>query len=469
MTAGDRDAGGEAGLKRRDPGRLGLLLIFVTLVLAVAGSGCARKKVPLNAVLAAGEHRVPLILMPGITGSRLRDRDSGRVVWGTTRAALSPRDAGYGVALSIVPGGRESNLEAYETITHLRLGLGRIEFYGIWQRTLEAHGYVTGDLERPAPGDSFFFHPYDWRRSNTHSAAELLDRLDDLRQARGLARLEVDLVCQSNAARIVRWMLKYGAGSLEEAEAGTAAPPEWLAVRNLFLVGPDNGGSLRNLRDLDRGRRYFPLFGRRFRPEMIFTLPSVFEGLPQGPGKRFVDAEGRALDVDLYDPVDWERHEWSIFDPRARRRIDRSGRDDLFGDIDTRREHLARMLRRARRLQTLLAKDPEGFDPPRYHLYVNGYVPTAQRALLERRDGRWLTAFPDDSRIEGDAFLGTRLAAPGDGHGLLEHQLSLSPAERAAMAGPPVYVDEAHRDVVRRPETLRHVLSRLAESVSRRP
>ena len=46
--------------------------------------------------LARAEVRTPVVLIPGITGSKLRDRDTGTVRWGNTRSLFFPRDGKTG-------------------------------------------------------------------------------------------------------------------------------------------------------------------------------------------------------------------------------------------------------------------------------------------------------------------------------------------------------------------------------------
>ena len=85
---------------------------------------------------------------------------------------------------------------------------------------LEANGYTLGDLDDPRPGESLFVFDYDWRRGNVESARMLSQALERLRVARGESALSVDLICQSNAARLARYYLKYDGASLADAEAG---------------------------------------------------------------------------------------------------------------------------------------------------------------------------------------------------------------------------------------------------------
>lgn len=142
---------------------------------------------------------VPVVFVPGVTGSLLRDRATGELAWGAGRNLLVPRDGGYALAYPVAPPAAwEPRLEPAGVLEEVRLGPVRQPVYGPLLEALEARGYRRGDLAAPRPGDSLFGFAYDWRRSNVESAGELVARLDALRRARGEERLTVDLLCQSS-------------------------------------------------------------------------------------------------------------------------------------------------------------------------------------------------------------------------------------------------------------------------------
>ena len=74
----------------------------LTPVLILALSACSGAPEPvLLPALAARDDKVPVVLVPGVTGVALRHRESGRLVWGNGWALLRPHDGGYRVALPI--------------------------------------------------------------------------------------------------------------------------------------------------------------------------------------------------------------------------------------------------------------------------------------------------------------------------------------------------------------------------------
>ncbi len=396
------------------------------------------------------EDRTPVVLIPGITGSKLRVRETGQVVLGDAHGFFFPRDGGLLTALPIdQQDGSPDALEAFEAVTRVKiLGL-KIDIYASLIKLMEQNGYRSGDLSDPRPEDNFFLFPYDWRHGNIRGAQELARQLERLRDARGQPTLSVNLICQSNAARIARWFVKYGTATLEEAEAGIARHPPGIEIEKLIMVGAANGGAMKTLQIMNRGRIYVPLVGRRFQPETLFTFESLYEALPAYRDDLFVDHDGRPVDVDLFDADNWERFGWSIYSPEVRRRIERAGRPDLFADAERREAFLRRSLDRARRFQRLLVQDTERPDGTRYYLIGNVYVPTPERAVLvPRRDGSWRTLFSGDRRVRRDAYLLGLASAPGDGHVSRPSRQTLSPREAAALAGRSVNVDEQHRKII---------------------
>ncbi len=191
-------------------------------------------------------------------------------------------------------------------------------------------------------------------------------------------------------------MLKYAGLSLEEAEAGAAARPGF-TIRRLVMVGTANGGALRILREMDRGRSYVPLIGRRIEPEVLFTMPSLYQDLPAYQPRPFLDEHGRPLPLELYDPATWRDNGLSIFGEAARARADR--RPELFGDPEARFAFLTRALDRAKRFHTQLGRDlPVGAT--RFYSVQNTYVPTPHAVVLRRRAGRAEMLFTGDRELE---------------------------------------------------------------------
>lgn len=433
------------------------MLAFFFCLLALAG--CAGE-LPLPHLLPPGE-RVPVVLVPGITGSFLADAESGEILWGRGVNLLTPHDHGNNLARPLSESGASPLREAGVIG---RMGIFRLiekPIYGPVAQLLEENGYTRGDEVAPAAGGTIYMFGYDWRQDNVASARRLAELLEKVAAAHG--RREVDLICQSNGAHLCRWVMKFAGRSLEEAEAFPGGPAfDGFAVRRLILVGSSNGGSLRILRELDRGRTYVPVVGRRLEPEVLFTMPSVYQDLPAYHPRPFLDEAGRPLPLDLYDPEVWLELELSIFGEDSRRRADL--RPDLYGDAAARAAFLRTALGRARRFHGQLGRDlPVG--ETRIFSIQNTYQQTPHAVVLRRPPGgQPELLFTGDPGLEHDPYLKALAAAPGDGHATVESQGHLSPQEKAALGAPPFYVSGEHFELILDRGALRRILDFLSGS-----
>ncbi len=422
---------------------------LLALVLCAAALGCDSRRSPVLLPLLDRPAKTPVVLIPGITGSQLRNAASGKLVWGNSRGFFSPRDGGYALARPI-PAASADRLEAAAPILEVELlGIWKIDVYARLARLLEANGYRLGDLDDPRPEDSFFFFPYDWRQGNTTTVRALADKLENLRRVRGEETLRVDFVCHSNAARIARYFLKFGSASLEQAEAGIEHRLPDIEVGKLILLGTANGGSLRTLRDLNHGRKYVALLGRKMQPETVFTMWSIYEALPFYRSDWFSDGAGQPVEADLGDSADWQHFGWSIYGAAAAARVRRAQRADLFGDEAQRTDFLREALDRAQRLHRLLRKDAGELGDTRYYSIQSRAQPTPDRALLRRRGKTWHTVL--------------KAHVPGDGHATVASQDWLSPEELAAFTQATAYVDAEHRKILLSHEAHERILEFLAD------
>jgi hypothetical protein len=458
-------------MKRRSQLIVLLLLASLVALLPIAHGAAGGGPVEADVPAALPSATTPVVFVPGVTGTRLEDPRDGHVVWGTGAQLLRPRDGGYELVLPLAPSpggagvvdGAQHAQALYEPVApllELRVAGWTKQIYGPLIERFESAGYRLGRLESPAGGGTLYFFNYDWRRGNLESVARLAGLLTDLAAARGDAG-EIDLVCQSNAARICRYLVKYGALSLEAAEAGLA-PDRGFSVRKVILVGASNDGAARSLQLLLQGRSYIPIVGRRFRPEIFFSLRTLFEDLPSGSEPVFFDTRGRPLAVDLYAAENWRRYGWSIFESGARERLAGAGRTDLFGDEDLWSSYLAGRLEIARRLHRLLAADSAHFSDARYYRMENRSAATMNGALLTFANGSWKTLFSGDRGVSRDPVLAQLASAPGDGHATLASQRALSPQEDAAVAGS-YRATGGHFEMVIAPESLDALLAFLGD------
>jgi len=427
---------------------------------------CRGAREPVLLPLRDASPKTAVVLIPGLTGTKLRDVRTERVVWGNARSLFLPSDGGYNLTLPVGRAASERpQLEPVDPILEIRLlGVYKKGIYRSVVRLMEANGYRLGDLRSPRAEDDFFFFVYDWRLGVESAAQTLARQLERLRQARGDEPLRVALICQSDAALIARYYVKYAGAPIEDAEAGKARPPSDVLVQKLILLGSSNGGALRVLREMNRGRTYIPTLGRRWQPETLFSFPALYQSLPVYREDLFFGPDGSSVDVDLFDATSWERYGWSIFDGKSQRRVERRAAEDLFGSAVEQRRFLARMLDRAQRLHRLLIADVPGLTVPRYYSIQNRHSQSPDRALLIREDGRWRTYFASDRKVRKNPAWLDLAMAPGDGHATVASQDWLSPQEQAALAHAPVYIDGGgHFSIILEPATQNKLLEFLLE------
>ncbi|MFA7002021.1 MAG: hypothetical protein WC352_07735, partial [Candidatus Omnitrophota bacterium] len=162
---------------------------------------------------------------------------------------------------------------------------------------------------------------------------------------------------------------------------------------------------------------WLPSVGRAT-AEMIFSMPALYELMPLDGKKVFIDANGNFMDIDLYDPANWELYGWSVFNPehqrktmeRLKKELGEAGGEKKFRErLEVQRRFLALVLDRAKKFQTALwAGDPiEEKQKVRYIVFGGDREPTLQAAILSRDDkGMWKTAFETKNPELKDVLLG---------------------------------------------------------------
>ena len=396
-----------------------------------------------------------VVMVPGVTGSRLLDPTTGREIWGPPSRFFRPADRGHEIALAITRAGESRDrVVPVGPLLFLKLVGWTKEVYRPLAQRLEQAGFEVGDISQPERTKSFYFFAYDWRRSNLEAVPRLHEALERIARRRGP---EIDLICQSNANRICRYLAKYGNLPLESVGGTASSPTTSYRIRKILLVGVSNGGALRQLHELDRGRKYVPGIGRFMGPETLFTLRPLFEDLPSPEEDLFVDEAGRTLDVDLYDAENWVRYGWSVFSPSVAESIreDRDGEmmQRVFGSPADRKAYLQSQLEQARVLHEVLARDSPRFADVDYYLLENASSPTPVRAVLRETSRGWETLFATDRALRKQTKLLEALSAPGDGHASVKSQRALSNQETRAIRDVGSIVG-GHFQTIVLPETL---------------
>ena len=269
----------------------------------------------------------PLILIPGIMGSRLRDKSTHQELWpgGIWRIAFHR----YGeLALEIDPqtlAGDPGNIEAFA----LADAAAGQHFYDTIITTL----VDSGSFELTTPGTPvkdpvtrhLYLFPYDWRLDNVATARKLSALIDQLRADYGKPDLKVDIVAHSMGGIVSRYLLEFGSEDVLDRDAAPITMAGASKINRLILLGTPNLGSTSTVENMIDGAK---MVIERIMPETLATLPSVYQLLPNSDRKPLVGIDGRPLRVseadgesperDIFDVNTWRDLEWSAFSPERR-------------------------------------------------------------------------------------------------------------------------------------------------------
>ena len=210
-----------------------------------------------------------VVLLPGITGSVLRD-SAGRDVWAPTAGAAARALVTLGRSitdLELRDGEADDGVTAPLMVPDLHLipGLWKIDGYSKLSAYLQRQFAVT-------PGKNFFVFPYDWRRDNRVAARRLKEQADrwlwQWRQESPEAKLI--LVGHSMGGLVARYFLECLDG--------------WRDTRRLVTFGTPYRGSLNAVNFLVHGMQ------KRLGPipvldlsRLLRSFPSIYQLLPIYP------------------------------------------------------------------------------------------------------------------------------------------------------------------------------------------
>ncbi len=343
--------------------------------------------------------RNPIIVIPGILGSKLVDRPSQVRVWGAFEPGAADPQTDEGIRLISLPLSLEGEdlsdlrtlrdtVEPDGVLDRVRVRFGviplEIQAYVGILATLGAGGYRDEGLGLGAIdyGDQHFTcfqFAYDWRRDNVENAA-LLKQFIEEKQAYvaqkykevydlhvAPAEIKFDIVAHSMGGLLTRYFLRYG-----DAELEVNGIPEvtWAGadyVERAILIGTPSSGSAESLRQLIEGKDLGP-FLPYYQPALMGTFPSIYQLLPRSRHRQVVwDGDLDRPIPDLLDPDLWIDKGWGLAAPAEDAVLRR-----LLPDVEdpaARREVslalLRRILERARAFTEALdmpARTPEGLE-----------------------------------------------------------------------------------------------------------
>lgn len=392
---------------------------------ALAGlAGCGADQPGETAIPEAAAARdrggaaVPVVMIPGMLGSRLANGQTGRTVWPSLADLLfgSDRLARLGLPLS-VPAMARTAADAVVPAGIVRRA-GPVDFYGKLIARLERdHGPCVAP-SAIAPDTGCVLLAWDWRRDLVEAAEGLEQAVAKLRAARDAPGLRVDVVAHSAGGLVARYYARFGGTDVLDRPAVTHAPMTGArSLRRVILIATPNRGSIYGLQRVMRGER---LGLSRLHPEVMATMPSIYQLLPHPDRDWMITVDGDTADIDLYDIASWRQFREAIFLPEARARLvarfpspgARAAATDLL------EARFALGLRRGARFHRALDAPPvPGVTAPQILTVAAGCRPTAAVCLVEEADGRPVIRLqPGTIRNPRPGVdYRARMIAPGDG------------------------------------------------------
>ena len=378
-----------------------------------------------------GLFRNPVIVIPGILGSRLVDARSGTVVWGAFDGGYAdPRDP-EGRRLVALPMKLGADLDELEDLVIPDGALRKVDvkFLGLpfsgeaYAQILDAlgiGGFRDKDLGQAGAVDygdahyTCFQFDYDWRLDLVQNARRLDDFIEvqrsyvrgQLEERFGIKNADVhfDIVTHSMGGLLARYYLRYGRADLPGDGLSPAVTWEGAKfVDRLVMVAPPNAGSAHAFTELVEGSD-LPFVLPDYPPAVLGTMPAIYQLLPRARHGFLVDASDPSQRLDnALDPKLWQEMGWGLADP---------SQDEVLADLlpevsdpaERRRialDHQRKCLERAEHIALALDQDATPPSTLEIFLVAGDAIPTARSIAVDRSNGDvWVAATgPGDGKV----------------------------------------------------------------------
>jgi pimeloyl-ACP methyl ester carboxylesterase len=317
-------------------------IIFCLILLPACGSDDAPNLGGLYSDLAKADNpdRNPIIVIPGVLGSKLVDTESGTVAWGEIGRGLENPKKDVEIRRIALPMHEGKTLQELRdsVITESVLESIKITIYGVTVEknaygnilaSLGVGGFINenyGETKTIDYGDrhyTSFQFAYDWRRDLVEAAKQLHEYIlekrtyvqNEIAKRHGIENKDVkfNIVAHSMGGLVARYYLRYGVADLPDD--GSLPPLTWAGsrfVEQVVLIGTPNAGSIDTFRLLIEGSHLAPGLPS-FDAAILGTMPALYQLLPRARHGHVVSGiETKQEFMDPYDPVLWEQMGWGL-------------------------------------------------------------------------------------------------------------------------------------------------------------
>ncbi|TCK09236.1 lecithin:cholesterol acyltransferase [Marinobacterium mangrovicola] len=361
----------------------------------------------------------PVIVIPGVLGSKLVSDSDAQSVWGEWVPGFTDPASNEAAQLFGLPMAIGTPLDQLRSASQVDgvLGIVRGSMVGVplkvtaYGDVMSAMGvesfsdtFVESRSEALSSGAEAFEFSYDWRRSLDESAIALqafIHRATRFLQVRRNSSepIRFNIVAHSMGGLLLRYFLQFGGQLLPYDGSGPRLNWGGAAyVDKAVIIGTPNAGAVQMLDRLVQGipgNPMHPAYG----PVLVGTFPSGYQLLPRPRHKPHGNGDNNILDADF-----WLSHDWGItaswlVEERARQL---PGLSSPGQRLEVAEDHLRKCLHNAQVFHHAMDQPLEAVpDHLELHLFVGDAHRTPMHFSGERGDRqlRWTAFGPGDGTV----------------------------------------------------------------------